>query len=235
MRLLKRILFGLCLAALPVAAQMQTDYFDAFYGGGIGYTPTWVSLPSIDLPQTPEGIDFSGNTYLHGVQGWGTISDHWRLGASVLAGKKQRSENIASTDSVMYSQMSLSSSLLFVEYVFPVSAHGQFALNLSAGISNYSYKYLRNRHNNDWAAIFAKPEFGARLTAKSAPTFLPEISWLWQFMRRGGLRFNAGAHIALIPPTAWKVDDYYTVSNSPGGGLMTLVSPFAQVFIYFGL
>ena len=216
-----------------VFGQMRSDYYDAFYGGGIGYTPGLVIVPEILLPESDETIDFSGAHFFHGFQGWGNITRKWRVGASILAGTDQQTFDVSGSDTIVFTQFTMTSSYLFSEYILAVSAKTQLAFNLGAGITNFSIKYFRNPNNGNWDNLFTSPGSGTHLTVKSAVSLYPMVSYLWQFMHRGGLRLNAGASMSFVPQSSWKIDDFYSVSNAADGTDQFLVSPVFQMFIYF--
>ncbi|MCK5521249.1 MAG: hypothetical protein KAI81_09060 [Candidatus Marinimicrobia bacterium] len=227
------IIFFACADSL--SAQMRSEYFDAFYGGGIGYTPGIFIMPEIELPVSAESPDFSGPRYAHGVQGWGTITKKWRIGASVIASINEQNFDVAGSDTIVYTRFSMSASYLFAEYVFGLSKKTQLAFNLGVGVSNLSIRYLKNPNDRNWDDLFVDPGLGTHLTVKGAATALPMVSWIWQFMHRGGLRINAGAAVTSVPQSSWKIDDFYSVSNASNGVNQLLVAPAFQMYVYFGL
>jgi|GEM_PF-1625649 len=235
MPVFKKCLLILSLFSLSLNAAAKSEYFDAFYGGGIGYTASFVSLPALELPPIPENFDFSGPAYFHGVQGWGIISGNWRLGASVLAGRRILTQELAASDTVVYARFTHVSSMLFAEYVIPLSQRTQAVLNLSAGMTNLSLRYARNPGSVPWDSFFTEQGQARTLTLKNAPALMPSLSWMWQFSQRGGLRLNAGTLLNVLPQTAWKSEDYYPVSNAADGQNIFSVAPVLQAILYFGI
>jgi hypothetical protein len=222
----------ICLS-LPVEA--STDFYDQFQGGGIAYAPSLVvygknefNFPGMNIP-----YDFTGNLYFHGLQGWGDINDRWRIGAALLAGDGEQSES--SGGLVKYASFSQVSGFLFLEFIMPVSYSSQFTLNLSGGISTIAVEYFESTPTRDWLTLFVGPLTATKLTARQIPTLMPQISFLYQFSRRAGLRINGGALFYVVDNSQWKVNNRVSISNANNGELLKVTAPMVQAMIYFGM
>lgn len=232
MKILFRLLLLICLT-IPLAA--STDFYDQFQGGGIAYAPSLVvygknefTFPGMNIP-----YDFTGNLYFHGLQGWGDINDRWRIGAALLAGDGEQSES--SGGMVKYASFSQVSGFLFLEFIMPVSYSSQFTLNLSGGVSALSVEYFESTPTRDWLTLFVGPLTTTRLTARQIPTFMPQISFLYQFSPRAGIRINGGALFYIVDTSQWKVNNRVSISNANNGELLKVTAPIVQAMVYFGM
>lgn len=229
---------GLCVILIlfvSLTLSASTDFYEEFRGGGIGYAPTLVvyesnefGFPGMNMP-----YDFSGNRYFHGLQGWGDINEHWRIGASLLAGTVESSQT--SGGMVQYAVFSQVSGFLFLECVLPVSYNAQFALNLSGGTSALSVEYFQSTPTRGWTTLFVGPLTSTKLTARKIPTIMPQLSFLYQFSRRAGVRINSGLLFLAINTDQWKVNDRVSVSNGFNGDLLKVMAPVLQIMVYFGM
>ncbi|MCD6234093.1 MAG: hypothetical protein J7K63_03525 [Candidatus Marinimicrobia bacterium] len=233
---MKKILisFVLVIGMFPPLSG-STEFYEEFRGGGIGYAPTLVIYDANEfgLPGMNMSYDFSGSRYFHGLQGWGDINDRWRIGASLLAGTAENSE--ASGGKVRYAVFSQVSVFLFLEGVIPFSYNAQLALNMSAGVSALSAEYFESTPTRDWTLLFVGPLTSTKLTARKIPTLMPQLSFLYQFSRRSGVRINGGLIFMTISTDQWKVNDRVTVSNGFNGELLKVMAPVLQMMIYFGM
>lgn len=228
---MKKIILLTLLAVAWLSAENSSVYYESFEGGGIGYTPTFIILPQVDFPAVPNPLTIKGQHYFHGVQGWGTLTEHWRAGATMIAGNFSNSRT--SGANIEKTEFSLVSGLVFTEYTMQMSSSSQFAIHLAFGISQLSYSYQISPAALTWATVFSTQTM-QKLTARTIPTIAPQISLIYQLSRKTGLRLNTGTHIMNISQTAWKLNDFVTVSNGYGGQNAIINSPFIQIFIYFG-
>jgi len=231
----KILLFSVLIFAMFLPLSGSAEFYEEFRGGGIGYAPTLViyDAKEFGLPGMNMSYDFSGNRYFHGLQGWGDINDRWRIGASLLAGTAENSE--ASGGIVRYAVFSQVSGFLFLEGIIPFSYHAQLALNLSAGVSALSAEYFESSPTRDWTTLFVGPLTSTKLTARKIPTLMPQLSFLYQFSRRSGVRINGGLLFMAVSTDQWKVNDRVTVSNGFDGELLKVMAPVLQMMIYFGM
>ncbi len=228
---MRKIALTLILTVTVLAAQTEERFYEAFDGGGIGYTPSLLIMPEIAFPSLPHRLEIAGQRYLHGVSGWSCLTKRWRIGAQILSGKISSTGTVGVN--VEKSEFSLSSGMLLTEYALPVGHTNQFVMSLAFGISQISLSYQVSAPAVGWSDIFLT-QSSQILTASTLPTLAPQIAWLWQFSRRAGFRVNAGAHVLSIPPAAWKLNDYITVTDGYGNENALIISPLVQIFIYFG-
>jgi hypothetical protein len=228
---MKKIMIVIFLLALSLRAQTEERFYEFFDGGGIGYTPSLLIMPDIAFPAMPQPLEIAGQRYVHGVSGWSSLINRWRIGAQILSGKISSAGTIGAD--LEKSEFSITSGMLLTEYAIPLSHNNQFAVSFAFGISQISLSYQRSSPAVGWSDLFANRS-SQILTARSLPTVAPQLSWLWQFSRRAGFRVNAGAHLMSISPSVWKLNDYITVTDAYGNENALIISPMVQIFIYFG-
>jgi len=83
--MLKRIFFILHLIPLSLSAQSDLYPIQDYYGGGIGYSPMYISLDSIPGAKMMTALGLNTNNFdnpfiVHGGEGFTHIAGRWRLG-----------------------------------------------------------------------------------------------------------------------------------------------------------
>ena len=83
--MLKRIFFILHLIPLYLSAQSDLYPIQDYYGGGIGYSPMYISLDSIPGSDMMTALGLNTNNFdnpfiVHGGEGFTHIAGRWRLG-----------------------------------------------------------------------------------------------------------------------------------------------------------
>jgi hypothetical protein len=136
---------------------------------------------------------------------------------------------------IRYAVFSQVSGFLFLEGIIPFSYHTQLALNLSGGVTALSAEYFESSPTRDWTTLFVGPLTATKLTARKIPTLMPQLSFLYQFSRRSGMRINGGLLLMAVSTDQWKVNDRVTVSNGFDGELLKIMAPVLQMMIYFGM
>lgn len=84
------------LASLPLLLWGQSEFYPAeeFYGGGIGYSPMYITLDSIPGSASLERLGLNPNQFsspfiVHGGEGFAQIAGRWRIGGYAGVGSSK--------------------------------------------------------------------------------------------------------------------------------------------------
>ena len=171
----KRFLFfGLALALSPTLhAQRDFSYpSDEYFGGGIGYTPTFMLFNLAEIypfnPTGPTGSDskdtgllgsnglgFLGGSIdklgsmlvIHGAEGFGNITGNWRVGAYVGLGSKSitRVDSIDADNNVAVDlKLSFMTASASIELVIPLFSNLEIAAGSLFGASRAIIQFAKS-------------------------------------------------------------------------------------------
>jgi hypothetical protein len=218
----KIILFLVVISATSIFSQQQKKYFDAPFGGGIGYVPAWY-FPSVDpvnaelqkigMPELSTSGFFSsggaGFIYIGFVK-------FLRIGGMGYSGSMSTSAVINGFNKeVVYS---LGGGGITVEYTLPFIKDIGLSVGAIIGAGNLEIQMFSNTVNFNWQNSWE--EFGSDSTSSfsrklnnSYWMFTPTLNLDVPLNRFILIRFGAGYQIAFNDD--WKADNDQELSGVP--------------------
>lgn len=219
----------------------QAEYFDAPFGGGIGYVPAWY-IPGLDPVNTelkslgmPE-LSSSG-FYSSGIAGFVYIGfiKNLRIGGMGFGGSLSSTlEQGTLNREVVYS---LGGGGVSVEYTLPFVKDFGLSVGAVVGAGNMEIQLYRNNGNFSWDGLW--DEFGdpgsnsgnvASKMENSFWIFTPTINFDWPIYRFVLLRIGAGYQFTFNED--WTADNGQTLNNVPSD--LSANSFFVQSGIFVG-
>ncbi len=235
---------------------------EEYLGGGIGYTPTFLLLDIAkrypfnqidqDDPQTgllSTGLGFSDDDIdllgdflvIHGAEGFGNISGHWRVGAYVGMGSKSIT-SITPIDTVTNTKLqtdlkvSLMTGNASLEYVIPLFSNLEIAAGSLFGFSRAVIQFAKKVDIPGWDDQFIFNNIDANNYTMSLSgtffTFQPYVAVKLQFLDRAGLRMSAGYNVGTLPANQWTLNDFGEI-RAPG--VSNFNAPAVRVMLYLGI
>ena len=229
---------------------------EEYFGGGIGYTPMFLSLDlakafpfnavnsavsSTDLLGA-SGLGFSddeisalGNLMvIHGAEGFGNITGHWRIGAYVGLGVQSISKIDSATSYRTDLQLSLATGNSSIELVAPIFSSLEISMGALFGMSRAVIQFGTSFGEPDWAKQFSDSDSTSHSVALSGTffSFQPYIAMKLQFLNRVGLRMTAGYHIGKLAANKWKLNDAKSIISPSEGNFN---APAVRMMLYIGI
>ncbi|MEE9464446.1 MAG: hypothetical protein V3W14_02575 [Candidatus Neomarinimicrobiota bacterium] len=249
--------FGAALVLISgLSAQRNIDYpAEEYLGGGIGYTPTFLLMDvaqafpfnlTSEAATTTGLLDSSGLNFddlealgtmlvLHGVEGYGNVSGHWRVGAYVGLGSNSitRVDTTAGRETVDL-KLTLMTGNASIEYVVPIFSNLEIAAGSLFGFSRGIIQFAHTSGSPDWAGQFAGTDTANTQVALSGTffSFQPYVALKLQFLDRAGLRMSAGYQIGTLPANRWTINDFQNIV-APSDGDFNAVA--FRVMLYLGI
>ena len=236
-------------------AQRNVDFpTEEYFGGGIGYAPTflWLDLApnfpfsaSDDATSTDTGLlsnlgftaeeisSLDNYLVLHGAEGFGNVSGHWRVGAYVGLGTQGITR--ADTTADVRLQIALMTGNASLEYVIPIFSNLEIAAGSLFGISRAIIQITEiTSVPLNWEDQYDGSDTENRMVALSGNFFAyqPYIALKLQFLDRAGLRISAGWNMGTLPKDNWKLNDYQRISATSDGNF---TAPAIRLMLYLGI
>ncbi len=227
-----------------------------YLGGGIGYTPTFLRLNlaksfpfnigasntgllgDSGLGFTADEIDALGNLLvIHGAEGFGNITGHWRVGAYVGLGAKSISRVDTSTAArpKVDLKVAIMTGNASLEYVIPLFSNLEISAGSLFGFSRAIIQFAKIATSSpDWEEQFAGTD-SSNVTVSLSGTFFsfqPYVAMKLQFLDRVGLRMTAGYQVGTLPANKWTLSDFRDIIAPREGDFN---APAVRVMLYLGI
>ncbi|MCK4579139.1 MAG: hypothetical protein KAU50_10140 [Candidatus Marinimicrobia bacterium] len=239
-------------------AQRDIEYpGEAYFGGGIGYTPTFLMLDvakafpfntgtdattqellgASGLNFTPDDVDALGSMLvLHGAEGFGNITGSWRIGAYVGLGSNSitRVDTNAGTDATVDLKLTLMNGSASVEYVIPLFSNLEISAGSLFGFSRAIIQFASTSVAPDWEGQFNGTDTSNTMAVLSGTffSFQPYMAIKLQFLDRAGLRMSAGYQLGTLAANRWAVNDFQKIVAPSDGNFNALA---VRVMLYLGI
>ncbi|MFI5237089.1 MAG: hypothetical protein ACHQLA_04055 [Ignavibacteriales bacterium] len=202
----------------------EGQFFDAPFGGGIGYVPAWY-IPNLD-PINSEMLEAgipelsTGGFYSSGIAGFIYIGfiKSLRLGGMGFGGSLSSSQTINNLNYEV--DYKLEGGGFSVEYTLPFIKNIGVSIGAVIGGGNLELNTYRNDGQFSWNGIweeFSNPdsttENYSRMLQNSFWMFTPTINIDYPIYRFVSLRIGAGYQLTF--GDEWTVDNDQAVSNVP--------------------
>lgn len=237
----KKLLFGVFLLSNIMIYGQSGQFFDAPFGGGIGYVPAWY-IPNVD----PINVQLNeiGMTelsesgfYSSGIAGYLYVGfvKNLRIGGMGYGGSVSSSQTIDDVNSeVVYS---LGGGGVTLEYTLPFIKDLGISVGAAIGAGNLELDLYRNSGNFTWEETwgeFSNPDsttgsFNRKLK-NSYWMFTPTINLDYPIYRFVSLRLGVGYQITFADD--WTADNDQPVANVPSD--LNSNSFFIQSGIFIG-
>lgn len=234
---------------------------DEYFGGGIGYTPTFlflnvaeafpfnaVSTPSDTsllgtqgLNFGPEDVDALSNNnifIIHGAEGFGNVSGNWRIGAYVGLGAREIT-SVTGADTARLQtdlKVSLMTGNASIEYVIPLFSNLEIAAGSLFGMSRAVIQFSKRIDIPNWNDQFTFSGIdSSNYSVSMSGTFFafqPYIAIKLQFMDRAGLRISGGYNVATLPSNQWQLNDFGEIQAPSECNFSALA---VRVMLYLGI
>jgi hypothetical protein len=235
----KHLIFIFFFSITSVYSQ-QSQFFDAPFGGGIGYVPAWY-IPDVEPLNKflPSGMpDLSNNGfYSSGIAGFLYIGflKNLRIGGMGFGGSINTTQNVNAVNrEVIYS---LGGGGVSVEYTLPFIKNFGVSIGTVVGVGNMDIHLYSNSSSFNWESVwenFSNPngsaeEYNKQLT-NSFWMVTPTLNIDYPVYRFVSLRLGIGYQLTFA--SDWTADN-----NQPLNGIPSDVSSnsfFIQSGIFIG-
>lgn len=227
---------------------------EEYFGGGIGYTPMFLRLnlaeafpfnltddqlstgllDSTGLGFTSDEIAGLGDLLvIHGAEGFGNITGHWRIGAYVGLGSKSISK-VDTLDRRQDLKVSLMTGNVSIEVVAPVFSNLEVSAGSLFGFSRSVIQFAATEVALDWNAQFQGTDtLNTSVTLSgSFFSFQPYLAVKLQFLNRAGLRMSAGYQVGILAADKWTLNDFQKII-APSPGNFTALA--VRLMLYIGI
>ena len=234
-----RLTVFILLTIIATSFGQDKKFFDAPFGGGIGYVPAWY-LPDFGVVNTElknSGMpEFStSGFYSSGISGFIYIGfvKFLRVGGMGFGGSVSKSQDINGLNrEVIYN---LGGGGLTVEYTLPFVKEVGISIGAMIGRGNLKIELYRNLNSYNWNEIWN--EFDGDSTSNYSRvlnndfwTFTPTLNIDWPIYRFVVLRIGAGYQLTF--GSDWTADNNQNLSNVPND--LNGNSFFVQSGIFIG-
>ena len=256
-----RLFYGLGLALLMATAgysQGDISYpTEELFGGGIGYSPTFLLLSPAeifpfntsctDVANTDllglaglgfddDDLDALGSMMvLHGAEGFGNITGNWRIGAYVGLGGNSITRSDTLTDTSVDLKVTLMTGNASIEYVMPLFSNLELSAGSLLGFSRAIIQFTRVESAPIiWEEQFNKTDSLNTSAALSGTffSFQPYIAVKLQFLDRAGLRMSAGYQVGSLAANKWTLNDFQTII-APSETMLNALA--IRIMLYIGI
>lgn len=233
----KKLLFSILLVSNIIIYGQAGQFFDAPFGGGIGYVPAWY-IPNIDpinsqLNQIGMSELSTSGFYSSGIAGFLYIGfvKNLRIGGMGYGGSLSTSDE---NREVIYS---LSGGGLTLEYTLPFIKNLGVSVGAVIGAGNLELDIYQNAENFTWEGTWEElsdpnniSESFNRKLKNSYWMFTPTINLDYPIYRFVSLRLGAGYQLTFADE--WTADNDKPVSGIPSD--LNSNSFFIQSGIFIG-
>ncbi len=221
------------------AFSQDSQYFDAPFGGGIGYSAGWYfpKMDQINLQLKNFGVpDFSnGGFYTSGISGFIYLGfiPQLRVGGMGFGGSTSNSATVAGENrEAIYS---LGGGGLTIEYTLPFVRDFGISIGAVIGRGDLKIELYKNTGSFDWASTWN--EISTSPTSNYSRTiedkywiFTPTINFDIPFQRFVNFRIGAGYQFTF--GDNWTIENDQALNNVPSG--LNGKSFFIQSGVYIG-
>ena len=220
----KNILLVILFLLVPYAFGQQGQFFDAPFGGGIGYVPAWYipnissvndQLVQIDMPEYS-----TSGFYSSGIAGFIYIGfvKNLRIGGMGFGGCMSTSQSVSGVNrEAVYS---LGGGGVTIEYTLPFIKNMGLSVGGIIGGGNLDLDFYRNSEDYTWAGTWEElsnesnqsQNFNRRLT-NSFWLFTPTINFDYPLFRFVTIRIGAGYQFTF--GDEWTADNDQSVAGIP--------------------
>jgi hypothetical protein len=237
----KKLLFSIFIFSVIGVYGQSGQFFDAPFGGGIGYVPAWympntspinTQLNDIGMPELSES-----GFYSSGIAGFLYVGfvKNLRVGGMGYSGSVSSSQTIDNVNTeVVYS---LGGGGLTVEYTLPFIKDIGVSIGAGIGSGNLELDIYRNSEDFTWEGTWEElsdpnipSESYNRKLENSFWMITPTINLDYPIYRFISLRLGVGYQISFADE--WTADNDQTVSNIPSD--LSSNSFFIQSGIFVG-
>jgi len=233
----KKLLFSALFLTSIVSYGQSGQFFDAPFGGGIGYVPAWY-IPNIDpinaqLNEIGMSELSSSGFYSSGIAGYLYVGfvKNLRIGGMGYGGSLSTSDE---NREVIYS---LGGGGVTLEYTLPFIKDLGISVGAAIGAGNLELDLYRNSGNFTWEETwgeFSNPDSATgsfnRKLKNSYWMFTPTINLDYPIYRFVSLRLGVGYQITFADD--WTADNDQPVANVPSD--LNSNSFFIQSGIFIG-
>jgi len=233
----KKLLFSVFLLSNIMIFGQSGQFFDAPFGGGIGYVPAWY-IPNIDpinaqLNEIGMSELSSSGFYSSGIAGYLYVGfvKNLRIGGMGYGGSLSTSDE---NREVIYS---LGGGGVTLEYTLPFIKDLGISVGAAIGAGNLELDLYRNSGNFTWEETwgeFSNPDSATgsfnRKLKNSYWMFTPTINLDYPIYRFVSLRLGVGYQITFADD--WTADNDQPVANVPSD--LNSNSFFIQSGIFIG-
>jgi len=233
----KKLLFSALFLTSIVSYGQSGQFFDAPFGGGIGYVPAWY-IPNIDpinaqLNEIGMSELSSSGFYSSGIAGYLYVGfvKNLRIGGMGYGGSLSTSDE---NREVIYS---LGGGGVTLEYTLPFIKDLGISVGAAIGAGNLELDLYRNSGNFTWEETwgeFSNPDSATgsfnRKLKNSYWMFTPTINLDYPIYRFVSLRLGVGYQITFADD--WTADNDQPVANVPSD--LNSNSFFIQSGIFVG-
>ncbi|MCH7496772.1 MAG: hypothetical protein IH971_02845 [Candidatus Marinimicrobia bacterium] len=253
------LLLGLALALAPTLHAQRDFPFpsDEYFGGGIGYTPTFMMFDlaqtfpfnPIDLKATEtgllgsNGLGFSDSSIaalgnmlvIHGAEGFGNITGNWRVGAYVGLGSKSitRVDTAGLRVDLKLALMTASAS---IELVIPLFSNLEIAAGSLFGASRAIVQFAKSKDEPGWENQYSFTDIDSSNYAVALSgtffSFQPYVAVKLQFLNRVGLRVSGGYHVGILPQNQWTLNGFRKIQATSDSNFNAFA---VRVMLYMGI
>jgi len=235
----KLTLIVVTISVISIFPQEQKKYFDAPFGGGVGYVPAWYipnlepvnsELKTIGIPElSTSGFYSSGGA---GFIYFGFIK-FLRVGGMGFSGSASTSQVISGTNrEVVYS---LGGGGLTIEYTLPMVEDIGLSIGAILGSGSLGIQIYKNSGSFSWDDVWQESNSDStgnfnRSLKNSYWTFTPTLNLDWPINRFVLIRLGAGYQITFNDD--WTADNGRELKNIPSG--LNANSFFVQSGLFIG-
>ncbi len=239
--LMKKNLFAVIIILLSVINlySQNEEYFDAPFGGGIGYNPGWI-IPDFDIINSrikALGIPEFSNSgfYTSGISGFLYLGFLKQIRVGGIGFGGSTSSDISVSGINKEAVFSLSGGGLSVEYTLPYIRDLGVSVGTIIGRGSLELELFQNKGGINWNDIWSELSSGStrniNRSLKSSYWFvIPTINVDVPLDRFITLRFGAGYQFTF--GGNWKVDNDIDITGVPSG--LDANSFFVQTGIFIG-
>jgi len=227
------------IASICVAKGPMEGLALDFFGGGIGPSGSWIMLHTNELFRDELGSmvlsAFNDQMVMTGVEGYGHVTENYRLGAIFSKGSISTSTTDTLTSSNYHAEFNLSIVGALFESVFPLGRRLEISTGSVVGLGQANF--IRQRDDGSgiqvWDDYFAKgTQMNYQSVSANFGVLQPYMAMKFQFLDRLGLRFVGGYNVSRIDEGAWRLNGEGRINTSPA---LELSAPFARVTLYLGI
>jgi hypothetical protein len=232
------VIFATLLLNTFVFSQ-DSQYFDAPFGGGVGYTPGWYfpSMYQVNLQMKTFGLPEFSNSgfYTSGISGFLYLGfiPQLRIGGMGFGGSTSMSAIVNGENrEAVYS---LGGGGVTIEYTLPLVRNFGISVGAAIGRGDLKIELYKNSGsfdwNNAWSEISTTPTSNySRTLDNKYWIFTPAINFDIPFQRFVNFRIGAGYQFTF--GDNWTIENNQPLNNVPSG--LNGKSFFIQSGVYIG-
>lgn len=216
-----RLTIAISILLLTTTFSQKGQFFDAPFGGGIGYVPAWY-LPNLDPLNSQlktSGMSELSNSGFYSSGGAGFIYigfvKHLRVGGMGFGGSSSSSQKIDAVNrEVVYL---LGGGGVTIEYTLPFIKNVGVSIGAVIGVGNMEIHLYRNSGSFEWEGVWE--EFGSstdnynRKLQNNFWMFTPTLNIDYPIYRFVSLRLGVGYQLTFNDD--WTADNDQSLSGVP--------------------